>query len=223
MYIEKFDDVIFLVVLLEVSRRLCVCVIVMSVLRSIVLFVLVFVCVSEPISLAVGGVVLLGGGMYAYLRPAAHYKGNLDVCIASAAQYSANPWFGYSTCAYPNVRVQLGMKERIHLDGFEVITSDNKRAKLFVDTVVISRVLPDVQLDLVEEYYIEEIPFKDAVLTNPIKHCIMNEVHQITYEALKADTRLDETVKGYISRCMDRYSTSYEPTKNTYVKLIKLS
>ena len=210
----------------------------MSVLRSIVLFVLVFVCVSEPISLAVGGTVLLGTGLYAYLRPAAHYKGNLDVCIASAAQYGANPWFGYSTCAYPNVRVQLGMKERVNLDGFEVITSDNKRAKLFVDTVLISRVLPDVQLDLVdtdhtgiadvlvdlvEEYYIEEIPFKDAVLTNPIKHCIMNDIHQITYETLKADTRLDETIKGSISRCMDRYSTSYEPTKNTYVKLIKLS
>jgi hypothetical protein len=116
------------------------------------------------------------------------------------------------------------MKERINFaDGFEVITSDNKRAKLYVDTVMISRVLPDVQLDLVEEYYIEEIPFKDAVLTNPIKHCIMTEVHQITYDALKNDTNLDATVSAYISKCMDRYSTSFEPTRNTYVKLVRLS
>jgi hypothetical protein len=197
-------------------------------MRSVgLVFVCVFVSVSvfaEPISIAVGGAVLLGGGMYAFLRPAAHYKGNLDVCIASAAQYNANPWFGYSTCAYPNVRVQLGMKERINFaDGFEVITSDNKRAKLYVDTVMISRVLPDVQLDLVEEYYIEEIPFKDAVLTNPIKHCIMTEIHQITYEALKNDTNLDATITAYISKCMDRYSTSFEPTRNTYVKLVRLS
>ena len=190
-----------------------------------VVFLCLSVCVSsEPISLAVGGAVLLSGGLYAYLRPAAHYKGNLDVCIASAAQYNANPWFGYSTCAYPNVRVQLGMKERANfVDGFEVITSDNKRAKLYVDSVVISRVLPDVQLDLVEEYYIEEVPFKDAVIMNPIKHCIMNEIRQITYETLKNDSRLDDTIKGYISRCMDRYSTSFEPTKNTYVRLMKLS
>lgn len=199
---------------------------VMSVM-SVVSVVFLSMCVpvsSEPISLTVGGVVLLGGGMYAYLRPAAYYKGNLDVCIASVAQYNANPWFGYSTCAYPNVRVQLGMKERANFaDGFEVITSDYKRAKLYVDTVVISRVLPDVQLDLVEEYYIEEVPFKDAVIMNPIKHCIMDEVRQITYDALKNDTHLDETIKGYISRCMNRFSTSYEPTKNTYVRLVKLS
>jgi len=179
---------------------------------------------SEPISLAIGGAVLLSGGLYAYLRPAPYYKGNLDVCIASIAQYNADPWFGYSTCAYPNVRVQLGMKERAnYADGFEVITSDHKRAKLYVDTVVISRVLSEVQLDLVEEYYIEDIAFKDSVIVNPIKHCIMDDIRQITYESLKNDTHLDETIKGYISQCMDRFSTSYEPTKNTYVRLVKLS
>ena len=196
-------------------------------MRAFVVFVVFVMFVSvfaEPISLAVGGSILLGGGMYAYLRPAAYYKGNLDVCIASAAQHAANPWFGYSTCAYPNVRVQLGMKERANfLDGFEVVTSDNKRAKLYVDTVLISRVLTDIQLDLVEEYYIEEIPFKDAVIINPIKHCIMDEIRQITYEELKNNKHLDETVKGYISKCMEHYGTSYEPTRNTYIKLVKLS
>jgi len=174
--------------------------------------------------LIAGGVVVLSGGMYAYVKPAAYYKGDLEVCITSGGEYGASPWFGTTTCVYPNIRVTLKKKERINFsNGFEVITVDNKRAKIFLDTTVISLVLEDVQTHLVEQYYIEEVPFKDAVLVNPIRHCIMTEIKQITYEALLKDTKTDETFTGYVNKCMDSYSTSYVTTKNTYVTIRKIS
>jgi hypothetical protein len=158
------------------------------------------------------------------VKPAAYYKGDLEVCITSGGEYGASPWFGTTTCVYPNIRVTLKKKERIHFkDGFEVLTVDNKRAKIFLDSTLISYSLEDVQTHLVEEFYIEEVPFKEAVLINPIKHCIMTEINQITYEALFKDTRVDETFRGYITKCMETYSTSYVPTKNTYVTLRRIS
>ena len=179
---------------------------------------------GEPVTLAVGGAIALTGGLYCYIRPGAYYKGDLEVCITSHGETGANPWFGLTTCVYPNIRVTLKKKERLHFkDGFEVITIDGKRAKIFLDTTLISLVLEDVQQHLVEEYYIEEVPFKEAVLTNPVKHCIMTEIQQITYEALLKDTNPDATFMGYITKCMDRYSTSYTPTKNTYVTIRKIS
>jgi len=174
--------------------------------------------------LVVGGVAALGGSMYAYIRPAAYYKGDLEVCITSRGDYGANPWFGSTTCVYPNIRVTLKKKERVHFnEGFEVITVDNKRAKIFLDTTLISLALEDVQLHLVEQYYIEDVPFKDAVLVNPVKHCIMTEIKQITYEALLKDTKMDQTFTDYINKCMDNYSTSYIASKNTYVTVRKIS
>lgn len=193
---------------------------------SVFVVLLICACVSvsavAPLVIA-GGVVTVGGGLYAYIRPAAYYKGNLEVCITSQGEYGANPWFGLTTCGYPNIRVTLGKKERVKLDGLEVTTIDNKRAKIFLDSTLISYSLEDVQTHLVEEFYIEEIPFKEAVLINPIKHCIMTEINQITYEALFKDTRVDETFRNYITRCMESYSTSYVPTKNTYVTLRRIS
>jgi hypothetical protein len=186
--------------------------------------VCVCVCVSAVAPLVVaGGVVAVGGGMYAYIRPAAYYKGNLEVCITSQGEYGANPWFGLTTCGYPNIRVTLGKKERIKLDGLEVTSVDGKRAKIFLDSTVISYSLEDVQNHLVEEFYIEEVPFKEAVLINPIKHCIMTEINQITYESLFKDTKVDETFRAYITKCMEAYATSYIPTKNTYVTLRRIS
>ena len=191
-------------------------------------FVLLIVCLCVSVSavaplVVAGGVVAIGGGMYAYIRPAAYYKGNLEVCITSQGEYGANPLFGLTTCGNPNIRVTLWKKERIKLDGLEVTTVDGKRAKIFLDSTVISYSLEDVQNHLVEEFYIEEVPFKEAVLINPIKHCIMTEINQITYEALFKDTKVDETFRAYITKCMEAYSTSYVPTKNTYVTLRRIS
>jgi hypothetical protein len=180
--------------------------------------------VAEPVSLAVGGGIALAGGLYCYIRPGAYYKGDLEVCITSRGSSNANPWFGLTTCVYPNIRVTLKKKERLNFeDGFEVITVDGKRAKVFLDTTLISLALEDVQQHLVEEYYIEEVPFKDAVLVNPVKHCIMTEVQQVTYEALLKDTNPDATFSRYITKCMETYSTSYTPTRNTYVRIRKIS
>jgi hypothetical protein len=192
---------------------------------AVVIVLLLLLSVSaEPISLAVGGVVALSGGLYCYIRPSAYYKGDLEVCITSHGEVGGSPWFGLTTCAYPNIRVTLKKKERLNFhEGFEVITIDGKRAKIFLDTTLISLVLEEVQQHLVEEYYIEEVPFKDAVLTLPVKHCIMTEIQQITYEALLKDTNPDATFSGYITKCMERYSTSYIPTKNTYVRIRKIS
>ena len=193
---------------------------------SVFVVLLICACVSvsavAPLVIA-GGVVAVGGGMYAYIRPAAYYKGNLEVCITSQGEYGANPWFGLTTCGYPNIRVTLGKKERIQLEGLEVTTIDGKRGKIFLDSTLISYSLEDVQNHLVEEFYIQEVPFKEAVLTNPIKHCIMTEINQITYEDLFKDTKVDETFRNYITKCMESYSTSYVPTKNTYVKLRRIS
>ena len=180
--------------------------------------------VAEPISLAVGGAFALTGGLYCYIRPGADYKGDLEVCITSHGSSNANPWFGLTTCVYPNIRVALKKKERLYFqEGFEVTTIDEKRAKIFLDTTLISLVLEDVQQHLVEEYYIEEVPFKDAVLVNPVKHCIMTEIQQITYETLLKDTDPDGTFRKYITKCMENYSTSYTPTRNTYVRIRKIS
>ena len=192
---------------------------------AVVILWTVFACVvAEPVSLAIGGAVALTGGLYCYIRPGAYYKGDLEVCITSRGSSNADPWFGLTTCVYPNIRVTLKKKERLHFhEGFEVTSVDGKRAKIFLDTTLISLVLEDVQQHLVEEYYIEEVPFKEAVLTNPVKHCIMTEVQQITYETLIKDTNPDATFSGYITRCMERYSTSYTPTKNTYVTIRKIS
>ena len=193
-------------------------------LAVVILWAVVVCVVAEPISLAVGGVVALSSGLYCYIRPSAYYKGDLEVCITSHGEVGGNPWFGLTTCVYPNIRVTLKKKERLNFaEGFEVITLDDKRAKIFLDTTLISLVLEDVQQHLVEEYYIEEVPFKNAVLINPVKHCIMTEIQQITYEALLKDTNPDATFSGYITKCMERYSTSYTPTKNTYVKIRKIS
>jgi len=193
-------------------------------IRAVVCLLLISSAVAVAPLLVVGGVVALGGSMYAYIRPAAYYKGDLEVCITSRGDYGANPWFGSTTCVYPNIRVSLKKKERIHFsDGFEVTTIDNKRAKIFLDTTLISLTLEDVQLHLVEQYYIEEVPFKDAVLVNPVKHCIMTEIKQITYEALLKDTKADQTFTDYINKCMDNYSTSYIASKNTYVTVRKIS
>jgi hypothetical protein len=181
-------------------------------------------CSAEPLSLAIGGAVALTGGLYCYIRPGAYYKGDLEVCITSRGSSNADPWFGLTTCVYPNIRVTLKKKERLYFhEGFEVTSVDGKRAKIFLDTTLISLVLEDVQQHLVEEYYIEEVPFKEAVLINPVKHCIMTEVQQITYDMLIKDTNPDATFSGYITRCMERYSTSYTPTKNTYVTIRKIS
>jgi hypothetical protein len=189
-----------------------------------VVILLLNVCIAEPISLAVGGGFALAGSLYCYIRPGAYYKGDLEVCITSHGSSNANPWFGLTTCVYPNIRVTLKKKERIHFnEGFEVITVDGNRAKIFLDTTLISLVLEDVQQHLVEEYYIEEVPFKDTVLVNPVKHCIMSEIQQITYDTLLKDTNPDATFMNYIAKCMKRYSTSYTPTKNTYVKIRKIS
>jgi len=193
-------------------------------LAVVILWAVAVCVVAEPISLAVGGAIALTGGLYCYIRPGAYYKGDLEVCITSRGSSGANPWFGLTTCVYPNIRVSLKKKERLNFaEGFEVTTVDDKRAKIFLDTTLISLVLEDVQQHLVEEYYIEEVPFKDAVLVNPVKHCIMTEIQQITYEALIKDTNPDATFSGYINKCMERYSTSYIPTKNTYVKIRKIS
>lgn len=193
-------------------------------LAVVILWAVVVCCSAEPISLAIGGAVALTGGLYCYVRPGAYYKGDLEVCITSYGSSNANPWFGLTTCVYPNIRVTLKKKERLNFhEGFEVITVDEKRAKIFLDTTLISLVLEDVQQHLVEEYYIEEVPFKEAVLTLPVKHCIMTEIQQITYEALLKDTNPDATFNRYIARCMDRYATSYTPTKNTYVTIRKIS
>jgi len=193
---------------------------------SVIVILLICVCVSvsavAPLVVA-GSVVAVGSGLYAYIKPAAYYKGNLEVCITSQGEYGANPWFGMTTCGYPNIRVTLGKKERITLDGLEVTTIDEKRAKIFLDSTLISYSLEDVQTHLVEEFYIEEVPFKEAVLINPIKHCIMTEMNQITYEALFKDTKVDETFRNYMTKCMEQYSTSYVPTKNTYVTLRRIS
>jgi hypothetical protein len=193
-------------------------------LAVVILWAVTVCCSAEPVSLAIGGAVALTGGLYCYIRPGAYYKGDLEVCITSRGSSNADPWFGLTTCVYPNVRVTLKKKERLHFhEGFEVISVDGKRAKIFLDTTLISLVLADVQQHLVEEYYIEEVPFKEAVLTNPVKHCIMTEVQQITYDTLIKDTNPDATFSGYITRCMERYSTSYTPTKNTYVTIRKIS
>lgn len=191
---------------------------------AVVILCVLSAVVAEPMSLAIGGAVALTGGLYCYIRPGAYYKGDLEVCITSHGSSNANPWFGLTTCVYPNIRVTLKKKERLHFhEGFEVTTIDGKRAKVFLDTTLISLVLEDVQQHLVEEYYIEEVPFKEAVLTNPVRHCIMTEIQQITYETLLKDTNPDATFSGYITKCMERYSTSYIPTKNTYVKIRKIS
>jgi hypothetical protein len=195
-------------------------------LYSAVVTLCLWLCVSvaEPVTLAVGGAVALTSGLYCYVRPGAYYKGDLEVCISSHGSTGADPWFGLTTCVYPNIRVTLKKKERLNFhEGFEVVTVDGKRAKIFLDTTLISLILQDVQQHLVEEYYIEEVPFKEALLTNPVKHCIMTEIQQITYEALLKDTNPDATFSGYITKCMDQYSTSYTPTKNTYVKIRKIS
>jgi len=193
-------------------------------IRAVVCLLLISSAVAVAPLLVVGGAVALGGSMYAYIRPAAYYKGDLEVCITSHGDYGASPWFGSTTCVYPNIRVSLKKKERIHFsDGFEVTTIDGKRAKIFLDTTLISLTLEDVQLHLVEQYYIEEVPFKDAVLVNPVKHCIMTEIKQITYEALLKDTKTDQTFTDYINKCMDNYSTSYIASKNTYVTVRKIS
>jgi hypothetical protein len=193
-------------------------------IRAVVCLLLISSAVAVAPLLVAGGIVALGGSMYAYIRPAAYYKGDLEVCITSRGDYGANPWFGSTTCVYPNIRVSLKKKERIHFsDGFEVTTIDGKRAKIFLDTTLISLTLEDVQLHLVEQYYIEEVPFKDAVLVNPVKHCIMTEIKQISYEALLKDTKADQTFTDYINKCMDTYSTSYIASKNTYVTVRKIS
>jgi len=217
----KFDGTFLLKRRSEVSRERG---------KKMSVFVVLLICACACVSVSAvgplviaGGVIAAGGGMYAYIRPAAYYKGNLEVCITSQGEYGANPWFGLTTCGYPNIRVTLGKKELVKLDGLEVITIDGKRAKIFLDSTLISYTLEDVQTHLVEEFYIQEVTFKDAVLTNPIKHCIMTEINQITYEALFKDTKVDETFRNYITRCMESYSTSYVPTKNTYVTLRRIS
>ena len=192
--------------------------------RAVVTLCVLNVVLAGPITLAVGGAIALSSGLYCYIRPGAYYKGDLEVCITSRGSSNANPWFGLTTCVYPNIRVTLKKKERLNFeDGFEVITVDGKRAKIFLDTTLISLSLEDVQQHLVEEYYIEEVPFKDAVLVNPVKHCIMTEVQQVTYEALLKDTNPDATFSRYITKCMEAYSTSYTPTRNTYVRIRKIS
>lgn len=194
-------------------------------LLSVIVLLIICVCSVSAVAplLVAGGVVTMGGGLYAYIKPCAYYKGNLEVCITSHGEYGANPWFGLTTCVYPNIRVSLGKKERVQLEGLEVVTIDNKRAKIFLDSTLISYSLEDVQTHLVEEFYIEEVAFKEAVLTNPIKHCIMTEINQITYEEMFKDTKVDQTFRNYITKCMEQYSTSYIPTKNTYVTLRKIS
>jgi hypothetical protein len=194
-------------------------------LSVVLLIMCVCVCSVNAVAplLVAGGVVALGGGLYAYIRPAAYYKGDLEVCITAQGEIGGNPWLGTTTCPYPGIRVSLKKKERIQLEGLEVTTIDNKRAKIFLDSTLISYSLEDVQTHLVEEFYIEEVGFKDAVLRNPITHCIMTEINQITYDALLKDTKVDETFRVYITKCMEEYSTSYVPTKNTYVRIRKIS
>jgi len=162
-------------------------------------------------------------GLYFYTNPTAYYKGNLDVCITAKGDFGANPWFGHSTCVYPGVRVTLNKKERIKFDAMEIRTKDNKKAMLSLDCIVLSENLEDVQLSLVNQYYIAEIPFKDAVLETPIKYCVATYSQNLTYEQLFEITNPGATYGKVVKDCLRAKGTNYEPTMHMYATLKRLS
>lgn len=171
----------------------------------------------EPITIGAIGIGTTSASI-AYYRPYPYYKGNLEVCKGGNTNYGANPWLGLTTCAMPSFRVTLNKKERFK-ETLESITSDNKHLRITIDAVVVSPNLEDVQLRLVEDFYMDDMPFKDAILSVPLRNCIQTHISQKTAEAHLTDKTPNKTFIELIRTCMIEYDTTFEPTKNTFITI----
>jgi len=185
-------------------------------MRTLLLCSLLGVAVSlELMTIGIIGATVTAISSYFYLEPSAYYKGNLEVCVGGSGNRVASPFMGLTTCAKPSFRISLNQK--VHFkENIDGTTLDGKRVRVAVDSILFSPNLEEFQERLVEEFYVNDVPFQDSIINVPIRNCLQNYISQTSSETMKADKTPNLTYQEVIRVCMEEYETTYQPMKYTF-------